>query len=216
MTLLIQLQQQQLCLLLLLLFLLLMNNWLNICLILQILVLFSHMLLKDALFPSQNSPKTSKDRASFLCSEFSVAETSILKDRALRNDLAHLDERLDNWAMSSQNKTFGRGMLGSRADAAPAGAATAYRNPLLDLFASADTVSPPLRPLTKPPAPAAPVVPPVAAPAAPQAAVRSVRVRSSPAQCASLLRPRRRGRRRRRRRRHGALGYAPDVSRCDE
>ena len=73
------------------------------------------------LFPSPNSPKTSKDRALFLCSEFSVAETSILKDRALRNDLAHLDERLDNWAMSSQNKTFGRGMLGSRADAAKIG-----------------------------------------------------------------------------------------------
>lgn len=67
-------------------------------------------------FPTRDSDRAAI-RAEFLRTEFEVDESSILRSRAIRNHLFHLDERLDRWAMESSQQTFGRGMLGSRADA---------------------------------------------------------------------------------------------------
>jgi hypothetical protein len=58
-----------------------------------------------------------QERAEFLKAELAVSPDSPLSNRILRNHLAHLDERLDFWAMNSSKQTFGRAMLGSREDA---------------------------------------------------------------------------------------------------
>ena len=81
-----------------------------------------HLLADSALislifFPMNTKSQISKLRAKFLCEKFQVKDNSYLKSRALRNHLSHLDERLDNWVFESKMQTFGRAMLGSRADA---------------------------------------------------------------------------------------------------
>lgn len=68
-------------------------------------------------FPGDKARGPTKARAEFLRDEFGVCSKSLLSQRILRNHLAHLDERLDKWAKSSNKKNFGRGMLGTRADA---------------------------------------------------------------------------------------------------
>ncbi len=65
-----------------------------------------------------------RERAIFLCEKFGVDDSSPLKSRALRNHIAHLDERFDSWILYSKQQTFGRAMLGSRADAKNAGLET--------------------------------------------------------------------------------------------
>ena len=77
-------------------------------------------LISLMLFPAIKS-KFSTQRAKTLREEFKLEENSLLENRYLRNHLAHLDERLDKWAIESDQKTFGRGLLGSREDAARIG-----------------------------------------------------------------------------------------------
>lgn len=80
-------------------------------------ILSEAALISLIFFPNGGPKKPSAERAEYLRSELEVDESSSLRSRVLRNHLVHLDERLDNWAMNSAKKTFGRGMLGSREDA---------------------------------------------------------------------------------------------------
>jgi len=75
-------------------------------------------------FPVVKKNTTRTTRAEILRREFGVLDDSLLKDRDLRHDLEHLDERLDTWAATSARKTFGRAMLGSRNDAQRLGITT--------------------------------------------------------------------------------------------
>ena len=84
-------------------------------------ILADSALVSLIFFPTAKPNSSALLRADWLRSELAVTEESLLRNRALRNHLAHLDERLDNWAMNSTNQTYGRGMLGSRADARRAG-----------------------------------------------------------------------------------------------
>ena len=45
-----------------------------------------------------------------------VLDSSPLANQLLRNHVAHFDERIDRWFRGSDNKTYGRRMLGSRND----------------------------------------------------------------------------------------------------
>ncbi len=80
-------------------------------------VLADSALISLIFFPVGKKDGFRGERAKFLCEKFRVDDSSPLKSRALRNHIAHLDERFDEWILNSQKQTFGRAMLGSRADA---------------------------------------------------------------------------------------------------
>lgn len=79
-------------------------------------ILADSALTSHVFFPSGTKPSV-VSRAEFLRREFCVSDSSLLKSRALRNHISHIDERFDTWATKSTNQTFGRRMLGSRGDA---------------------------------------------------------------------------------------------------
>ncbi len=82
-------------------------------------------------FPADRRSDRAKRRSEYLRQELKISDGSLLQNRVLRNHMAHLDERLDKWAMDSTQKTFGRGMIGSRADAHQVGISS---EDLLGLF----------------------------------------------------------------------------------
>lgn len=84
-------------------------------------ILFEAGPVSSFFFPLSKASESTLLRAKLLRSTFDVPESSILQNRFLRNHLAHLDERLERWAKSLENRTFGRAMLGSRRDAARRG-----------------------------------------------------------------------------------------------
>jgi hypothetical protein len=88
--------------------------------------------LSHFFFPAreEKDPEISR-RASALRHIFGVEENSLLKNRAVRNHVAHIDERLDRWHRSSESKNFGRRMIGSIEDAIKIGL---DREDILSLF----------------------------------------------------------------------------------
>ncbi|MEX2518591.1 MAG: hypothetical protein WD969_04575 [Paracoccaceae bacterium] len=69
-------------------------------------------------FPSKaNKIEATRIRSDLLKDHFNITEKSVLASRAVRNHLAHIDERLDSWAENSEMRTFGRNMIGSILDA---------------------------------------------------------------------------------------------------
>src|SRR5687768_723951 len=53
-------------------------------------------MVSKLLFPPASN-KLAKERGEALCAHIGVTETSPLADRAGRNSIEHLDERMDNW-----------------------------------------------------------------------------------------------------------------------
>ncbi|HAU1554438.1 TPA: hypothetical protein JBI73_05975 [Legionella pneumophila] len=53
------------------------------------------------LWPTKNSKKQAKTRATHLKTQLGIDEGNILNNRELRNHITHFDERLDTWAENS-------------------------------------------------------------------------------------------------------------------
>ena len=86
-------------------------------------ILFGSAFFSLAFFPVGKSDQA-LERSELLKQTFNVDSQTFLNNRTLRNHIAHLDERMDRWLINSENKTFGRGMIGSRAMAQARGLRT--------------------------------------------------------------------------------------------
>lgn len=63
-----------------------------------------------------NRSVISEKRGAMMRKKYSIEKDSILMRRAIRNHSAHVDERIDYWSERSENRTFGRNMIGSKDD----------------------------------------------------------------------------------------------------